>query len=169
MAPTAKGEPKRPRRRAKPATRPTSQRGRTGGARPGGGAAPKIGRRLSSPEEIHAIRTGVPVELMRQVQKEAGFTQERLSKVLGIPKRTLLNRMKRGQLNEDEGDRVLRLKRILEKATETFDGDKDAALSWLGSPNRALGGEYPFALVSTGAGGRAVEEVLGRMDHGLYS
>ncbi len=169
MAPTAKGTPKKPRGRTTSPGRPATKRGRTGDSRVKRAAAPKIGHRLSGPEEVQAIRAGVPVALMQQIQKEAGLTQEKLAQVLGIPKRTLINRMKKGQLDEDESDRVLRLKRILEKATETFEGDKEAAHAWLDSPNRALGGDAPFTLVSTGSGGRAVEEVLGRMDHGLYS
>lgn len=133
------------------------------------GASLRLGRRLSSTQEIRLVQAGVPVALARQIQQEVGLTQEGLSKVLGIPRRTLIEHMKKKHFNADESDRVIRFKRILEQAMATFDGDKQAALSWLNAPNRALDGSPPMDLVSMGSGARAVEQLLGRMEHSLYS
>lgn len=36
-------------------------------------------------------------------------------------------------------------------------------------PNRALGGERPLALLDSDVGSLAVERVLGRIEHGVYS
>jgi putative toxin-antitoxin system antitoxin component (TIGR02293 family) len=48
-------------------------------------------------------------------------------------------------------------------------GDSEKAHRWLGRENRALGGERPVALLDSDAGARAVERVLGRIEHGVFS
>jgi uncharacterized protein (DUF2384 family) len=40
---------------------------------------------------------------------------------------------------------------------------------WLRSPNRALGGESPLALSKTEVGAREVENLIGRLEHGVFT
>ena len=42
-------------------------------------------------------------------------------------------------------------------------GDQNKAIEWLGTPNRALGGERPLDQLDTDTGSRMVEDVLGRI------
>lgn len=115
------------------------------------------------------VKQGVPVSVARRLQKEVGLTQKDLARTLGVAHRTFVGRMKEKKFDEDESDRVLRLKRVFEQAVDTFEGDKRAAVGWLQSSNRALGGQVPLELLSTSTGARAVEQVLGRIEHGIYS
>jgi len=39
----------------------------------------------------------------------------------------------------------------------------------MGKANRALGGRVPLHLLDSDAGAQAVERVLGRIEHGVYS
>jgi len=48
-------------------------------------------------------------------------------------------------------------------------GDQEKAIAWLGTPNRALGGERPLELLDTDLGTRMVEDILGRIAYGVYS
>jgi putative toxin-antitoxin system antitoxin component (TIGR02293 family) len=48
-------------------------------------------------------------------------------------------------------------------------GSTDKAARWLHTENRALGGQTPLALLDTDLGTRQVEEVLGRIEHGVFS
>jgi putative toxin-antitoxin system antitoxin component (TIGR02293 family) len=66
---------------------------------------------------------------------------------------------------ELESDRVLLVIRI---ANETF-GSEEKAEAWLRRPNRALGGSTPVDLMATIDGADSVEQVLGRLAHGLFS
>jgi uncharacterized protein (DUF2384 family) len=72
------------------------------------------------------------------------------------------------RLSRAESDRLARLARILVRAEEAF-GDSEKAQHWLIEPNRALGGERPLALLGSDAGSGAVERVLGRIEHGVFS
>ncbi len=53
-------------------------------------------------------------------------------------------------------------------ALDTF-GDRAKALSWLATPNPALNDAQPVDLVQTSKGAEQVEEILTRIDYGIFS
>lgn len=58
--------------------------------------------------------------------------------------------------------------RIVLRTAEIL-GSQEEASRWLQTPNRALGGRTPMDLLDTEPGNRQVEDVLGRIEHGVYS
>jgi len=62
----------------------------------------------------------------------------------------------------------VRAARLYSIAAEVLE-DSQAAARWLKTPQRALGGAVPLQLAETDAGTRAVEALLGRMEHGVYT
>ena len=68
----------------------------------------------------------------------------------------------------DESDRLLRASRVFGRALELFEGDPEAARRWLGLPQPALGGATPLAFARTEAGAREVEDLVGRLEHGVF-
>jgi putative toxin-antitoxin system antitoxin component (TIGR02293 family) len=58
--------------------------------------------------------------------------------------------------------------RVFASAVELI-GDEEKAIQWLGTPNRALGGERPLDQLDTDMGARMVEDILGRIAYGVYS
>jgi putative toxin-antitoxin system antitoxin component (TIGR02293 family) len=48
-------------------------------------------------------------------------------------------------------------------------GERAKASRWLHKPNRALGGVSPLSLLDTDLGTREVEQILGRIEYGVYS
>ena len=73
-----------------------------------------------------------------------------------------------GRLTPAESDRVMRYARLLGRAVEVLEGE-DAARRWLTRPQYGLGGAVPLDFAETEAGAREVENVLGRIDYGVYS
>jgi putative toxin-antitoxin system antitoxin component (TIGR02293 family) len=59
-----------------------------------------------------------------------------------------------------------RLDRVRTRAVEVL-GSK--ATVWLAEPNSALNDEVPQEMILTEEGTGAVEDLLGRIEHGLYS
>lgn len=101
-------------------------------------------------------------------QWSGAFTFEELTAIV-IPERTLARRKKAGEpLTIDETERALRLARIATEAERVF-ADPAKAARWLRKPNRVLNLQTPLALLETETGARAVEEVLGQIDHGVYA
>ena len=117
---------------------------------------------------VALIRAGLPAAAVDAVTRAVHLSQAELGSTLGIPERTLARRKKEGVLNTEESAKLLRLARTLRRASEVFE-DVAAALDWLKSPNRALGGVTPLSLLDTELGAENVLDVLGRIEHGVYS
>jgi putative toxin-antitoxin system antitoxin component (TIGR02293 family) len=60
----------------------------------------------------------------------------------------------------------MRVIRVIAAAENTF-GSLDKAYRWLRRPTIALEGDAPLELLDTSEGGRQVERLLARIDHGL--
>jgi putative toxin-antitoxin system antitoxin component (TIGR02293 family) len=63
---------------------------------------------------------------------------------------------------------LARLARIHEYAEEVF-GTAEKANKWLRTSNRSMKNHRPLDLLRTDYGGRIVETILGRIDHGIFS
>lgn len=95
------------------------------------------------------------------------FSAEEISALI-VAKRTLARRIANKELlSADESDRALRLARLTAEADRVF-GDQDKAGRWLRKENRALNGRRPLDLMASDAGAKAVEELLGQIDHGIF-
>ncbi|HEX7190811.1 MAG TPA: antitoxin Xre/MbcA/ParS toxin-binding domain-containing protein [Thermoanaerobaculia bacterium] len=66
-------------------------------------------------------------------------------------------------------DRLFRVARVLARAIDLFDGDREAALEWLTKPQRALGDAVPLDLAATELGAHEVEALALRLEHGVFS
>jgi putative toxin-antitoxin system antitoxin component (TIGR02293 family) len=114
------------------------------------------------------IRLGLPYAALEAVTGRLALSREQIAQALQLPERTLARRKKESRLSPAESDRLFRLARIAAQAGDVL-GSEDKAARWLRRSNRALGGRVPLALLDTDAGTREVEEVLGRIEHGVVS
>jgi putative toxin-antitoxin system antitoxin component (TIGR02293 family) len=88
---------------------------------------------------------------------------------LVIPKRTLARRKAANErLTVEETDKALRLERIAIQAERVF-GAPEKAHRWLRKAKRELQGETPLAYLASEAGARVVEEMLFRIEHGIFA
>jgi putative toxin-antitoxin system antitoxin component (TIGR02293 family) len=117
---------------------------------------------------IAAVKAGLDVRVFASLAARLGVSEARLASLTGIAPTTLGRRKRAGTLATDESERVLRLAALLEHATRAFDDEADAA-EWLRSSNVALGGVAPLDLADTEFGAREVDDLLGRLEHGVYS
>lgn len=133
-----------------------------------GGAAVLKQQPQSPLDWVNLVRHGLPAVAVDAVTKAVRLTQAELSATLGIPERTLVRRKKEGVLSPEESAKLLRLARVTQRAVEVF-GDLEAAVDWLKSPNRSLGGSTPLALLDTDIGAESVLDTLGRIEHGVFA
>ncbi len=133
-----------------------------------GGASVLKSRPRSSLDWVMVIRRGLPAAALESLTGSLGLPQAELAAVLGIPERTLARRKKEGTLSPEESAKLVRLARAAGRATEVFE-DRNAALRWLKRPNRALAGEAPLRLLDTEVGAESVMDLLGRIEHGVFS
>jgi putative toxin-antitoxin system antitoxin component (TIGR02293 family) len=126
-------------------------------------------QRAPSAETLRSrVRNGLPYASLEALMTRYALTIEEASRVLRLPSRTLARRKKAGRLNAEESDRLFRVGRTAAHAEKVF-GERAKASRWLHKPNRALGGVSPLSLLDTDLGTREVEQILGRIEHGVYS
>jgi putative toxin-antitoxin system antitoxin component (TIGR02293 family) len=113
-----------------------------------------------------ALQEGVPRSAFDQLRADLGVSNEELADILGIPTRTLARRTER--FKADESERLLRVGSVWAKALDVLE-DRAAARRWMTQPKRALGGLTPLRSCDTEIGGREVESLLGRIEHGVFS
>lgn len=118
---------------------------------------------------IRAVERGFSYEAIEHLQRNTAITIDTLLNWLQISTRTLARRKQQGGFEPEESDRLLRAARVFGKALELFEGDRDAAAEWMFSPLPALGGETPIEISRTELGSREVENLAGRIEHGVYS
>lgn len=128
----------------------------------------RAGRRFTTTELITALRGGLPVGELEALRTALAVPMDRLAPILGISKATLHRRKLAGRLAPAESDRVLRLARLMGKAVEVMESEENAR-AWLGSPQFGLGGCLPLEYAESEVGAREVEDLLGRIEHGVYS
>ncbi len=117
-----------------------------------------------------AVASGLPYNILDSLADELEVSTRELAEgLIGITRPTLSRRRKAGTLTQPESDAAVRYARLLEQAIAMMEGDEAAALRWLKTPLPILGGESPLAHARTEAGGREVELLMGRIEHGVYS
>ena len=125
-------------------------------------------RPRSALEWVELIRRGIPAAAVDSVMRSVRLSQAELAVTLGIPERTLARRKKAGTLSAEESAKLVRLARVAHRAVNVFEA-QDIAIHWLKHPNRALGGAVPLTLLDTDLGAESVMDVLGRIEHGVFS
>jgi putative toxin-antitoxin system antitoxin component (TIGR02293 family) len=117
---------------------------------------------------IESVREGLSIKWLVKVASELRVPQRTLAEVLNISSRTFDRRLKGGVLSPTESDSLARVARLLERATEIF-GSVEKARGWMSTPLAALGGETPLQRADTSVGAMQVDDLLGRIDYGVYS
>jgi len=118
---------------------------------------------------IEVLRAGLPVQELDDLQASLDVPAEKLAPMLGISKATFHRRKGAGsKLKPAVSDRVVRFAKLLGKAVKVF-GDMEDAKQWLNSPQFGLGGVVPLDYAQTEIGAREVENLLGRIEYGVYS
>jgi putative toxin-antitoxin system antitoxin component (TIGR02293 family) len=112
------------------------------------------------------IKGGLPYRSLETLRERLRLSLPEAAAVLHVPLRTLARRRTEKKLAVDESDRLYRLARIAAHAVSVL-GSEDKVAAWLRRPNRGLGGETPIQVLDTDLGARQVEDVLGRIEHGL--
>ena len=115
------------------------------------------------------VEAGFSFDALERLGKVTGLPLERLRAAVRITPRTLTRRRKEKKLSPEESDRLVSISRLLAQTFELFEGNMEAGLIWFQSPNRALGGQSPLQAATTETGTREVENLIGRLEHGVFT
>ena len=117
---------------------------------------------------IAQIQKGLPITAFTRLKNNLDTTDKELAGVLGIPVSTLARRKKGKRFPYVESERIFRIARLFDKAVNVF-GKDDLARKWLKEPAWALGDVAPIDYAKTELGAHEVENLLGRIEDGVFT
>lgn len=131
----------------------------------------RLGMAEERAELVSQVHDGFPVSVIDKLAAELSVSQQALLKVAGIATATLTRRRKSEQarLSPQESDRLYRIAVAYRRALALFEGNEEGARQWFTQPAKALGGESPFEYLDTEAGADEVRDLIGRLEHGVYT
>lgn len=122
----------------------------------------------SSEDLKQQIRHGLPISVLEAVTARFSLNPEEVASALDLSPPAPGQPRPGRRLRPADSDRLFRLIRIIAETADVL-GSEEKASRWLQAPNRALGGQTPLSLLDTDPGAQQVEEVLGRIEHGVFS
>jgi putative toxin-antitoxin system antitoxin component (TIGR02293 family) len=116
------------------------------------------------------IEKGLPARSIDHLKAALQLNDEEVSSTLGVSQKTIsrLRAQPKKKLGVGVGDRLYRAAHVFALAASVFD-DEDEAREWLRRPQVGLGNLIPLDLLTTEAGAREVEDLLGRIEYGVLS
>jgi putative toxin-antitoxin system antitoxin component (TIGR02293 family) len=118
-------------------------------------------------QHIARIQAGLSYRAVENLQRALHIPLETMASVLGMSRATLHRRKNQGKIDQPESERLVRYQRLLKKAEDVF-GDVASAREWLTHKQPGLGA-VPLDFARTEIGAREVENLLGRIEYGVYS
>lgn len=125
--------------------------------------------KADTPAILRLLASGMEWAQVEAFLAQSGLTVRELADFLELPERTFARRRESGRLLKAESERVLRLMEIFSSLQELFDDDALAVRQWLTEPAVGLGNARPIEYAQTDFGGREVRNLIGRLEHGVFS
>ena len=112
-----------------------------------------------------SLAHGLHKDAFSRLKSVLDTTGDELCKVIRVPARTVARRQ---LFKPDESERILRVASAFQRAIEVL-GSLDEARRWFSSPKRALGDKTPMEFCDTEPGAEEVCNLLGRIEHGVFT
>jgi putative toxin-antitoxin system antitoxin component (TIGR02293 family) len=122
-------------------------------------------RHSSTRIDIAAIKAGLPFEAFEELAARLGVGASMLATTIRVSFRTLQRRKQAGAFRADESDRLYRIIRLTERASEVLGS---SAEDWLTSPKQTLGGRTPLEFADTEVGAWETTPALRRLERGVF-
>ena len=130
-----------------------------------------IRRKVASLLDVaRLVEQGLPPGTIDKVKSAMELNDQEICSALGVSAKTISRRRSRPnvRLSASEGDRLFRAAHLFAFATSVL-GDRASARQWLRAPQVGLNNLIPLELMTTEAGTRETEDLLGRIEHGVLS
>ena len=116
---------------------------------------------------IDKSRKGLLRAEVDQAAAIVGLTDKEMAPILNMSERNLHRLKADDRLARDSSERLLLLTNLLHHGLDVFDGEAETLTNWLRNPIRELNSQSPLHLLDTTTGFGLVDDVLGRIEHGI--
>jgi putative toxin-antitoxin system antitoxin component (TIGR02293 family) len=116
---------------------------------------------------VQEARKGISKSYLLKISEALSLTLIELSNILHISIRSIQRYAANKKMDIDVSAKALQLENLRRRGVTIF-GDNQAFNNWLRSPIMALDNNTPLAYLDTPFGFDMVEQLLGRIEHGIY-
>lgn len=117
---------------------------------------------------VKLSRSGLFKQSVTNMAAKFGITQEKICELLHMSARNFQRIKDNSPLDIYTSEQTIEMAHVYSKAHQIF-ADEDAIKQWFQTPNYALGNQKPLDLLDTSFGVKMVSDVLGRIEHGIFS
>lgn len=122
------------------------------------------------PSLVLALRAGLSIDVLESIQKWSSMPKADILRITGIGARNVTRRRSsNGIFTPDESERIARFVRVIDGAVDLFEGNREKAANWMRKPVRGLGYVSPESMLDTESGALEVLDLVGRLEHGVFS
>lgn len=118
---------------------------------------------------IDQAEKGVATSRVDLVARLLGLSLKEMAVILQIAERTLHRLRQEGRLDPQTSERLLLLENLAAHGLKVFDNQPTDLADWLRHPLRELKHKAPLELLHTISGFALADDVLTRIEHGVFS
>jgi len=116
---------------------------------------------------INIARSGIQTKYISKIQTYTSLSDKELSSLLPISQRQLFRYTPSHKLNKEITAHLIQLLEMFQKGFTLFGEEKFKI--WIRTPNKVLSNNQPLEIMDTSIGIEMIEDVIGRIEHGVYS
>jgi putative toxin-antitoxin system antitoxin component (TIGR02293 family) len=133
-----------------------------------GGTSFMANQPVTSLDFITASEKGIPKQSVINLAEVLNVPMKHMANLLNISYKTLGRKRKTDAMNSIVSSLSIEIANTVAKGLAVFE-DADKFNRWLNKENRALNGQKPFDLLNTPTGIKLVNQILGRIEEGVYT
>lgn len=117
---------------------------------------------------MQRARDGLPIAAFDRFADTSGVPREALAKAVHVSLRTVQRRRETGgRLGPAASERLVRLADLYAHASKVM-GDDASARRWMQTPRDVFGNRTPFEMAGSELGAQEVDNLLLRVEHGVF-
>lgn len=118
---------------------------------------------------LFAGSEGIPKSSVDELANHLGISRKSMAEdILDLSVKTLERKAPADKLDKRTSSHALEIAKLLQHAYEVFE-DEEKIRRWINKENRALNGMKPLGFFDTLTGLNMVNDILGRIEEGVYS
>ncbi len=133
------------------------------------GGSLQVGHVVNSDIDLIEItRKGLPKSVILTVSSILGISMEKMSALIHVSHRTIQRKQDHELLNVYSTEQILEIAQVISRGIEVM-GTIESFVAWLHKDIRGLGYKKPLDFLDTSFGTKLIKDILGRIEHGVYS
>ena len=117
---------------------------------------------------IEITRKGLPKSVVQTISNILSISMEKMSQLIHVSYRTIQRKSDKDLLNVYSTEQILEIAEVISRGIDVL-GSLESFIKWLHKDIRALNYTKPLDFLDTSFGASLIKDILGRIEHGVYS